>query len=156
MAQRLDKLTPDAFVRRQWIQTRFCSGSQLMTCLLLLESPTGEPHRDASRYPFGIPAEVTELAGVWDEPRVLRLNPYGSEEDAVAVWAVCNSSCKAEVWSSAGQPLPQAQILRITHCCFLLCFHGLGLIGLNSRYCCDPDSVLCFQWSCCQCITLVP
>lgn len=88
MAQRLDKLTPDAFVRRQWIQTRFCSGSQLMTCLLLLESPTGEPHRDASRYPFGIPAEVTELAGVWDEPRVLQLNPYGSEEDGGCVGCV--------------------------------------------------------------------
>lgn len=54
-AQCLDKLTPDAFVRRQWIQMRFWSGSQLMTSLLLLESPTGEPGGDASRYPFGIP-----------------------------------------------------------------------------------------------------
>lgn len=156
MAQCLDKLTPDAFVRRQWIQTQFCSGSRLMTCLLLLESPTAEPHGNASRYPFGIPAEVTELAGVWDGPRVLWLYPYSSEEDAMAVWVVCHSSCVAEVWSAAGQPLPRAQILRITHCCFLLCFHGLCLIGVNSRYCCDPNSVLCFQWSCCQCITLVP
>lgn len=91
MAQRLDKLTPDAFVRRQWIQTQFCSGSWLMTCLLLLESPTAEPHGDASRYPFGIPAEVTELAGVWDGPRVLWLYLYSSEEDAIAVWLRCGA-----------------------------------------------------------------
>lgn len=55
MAQCLDKLTPDAFVCGQCIQTQFWSGSQLMTCLLLLESPAGEPHRDASRYPSSIP-----------------------------------------------------------------------------------------------------
>lgn len=58
MAQCLDKLTPDAFVHSQWIQTWFWSGSQLMTCLLLLESPTGEPHGDASRYPLGIPGRA--------------------------------------------------------------------------------------------------
>lgn len=120
----------------------------------------GESHRSLMGMPAGIPLaflpEVTELAGVRDYPRVLWLYPYTEEEDGVAVWVVWNSSCVAEVWSSAGQHLPQAQILRITHCCCLLCFHGLGLIGVNSRYCCDPNSVLCFQWSCCQCITLVP
>lgn len=87
---------------------------------------------------------------------VLWLYLWTEEEDAVAVWLVCNSSCVAEVWSSAGQHLPQAQILRVTHCCCLHCLHGLSLIGVNSRYCHDPNSVLCFQWSCCQCITSVP
>lgn len=164
MAQCLDKLTPDAFVHSQWIQMWFWSGSHLMTCLLLLESATGEPHGDASRYPLGIPGRVTELAGVWDYPRVLWLYPKPPRRGQwlrgvcviPAVWGLCNSSCMTEVWSSAGQHLPQAQILRITHCCCLLCFHGLGLTGVNSRYCCDPNSVLCFQWSCYQCITLVP
>lgn len=47
MAQCLDKLTPDAFVRSQWLQMWFWSGSQLMTWLLLLESPAGEPRGDA-------------------------------------------------------------------------------------------------------------
>lgn len=77
MAQRLDKLTPDAFIRKQWIQTRFWSGSQLMTCLLLLESPAAEPRGDASRYPSGIPGRAAWTLGLSTCALVMSLNLRG-------------------------------------------------------------------------------
>lgn len=36
----------------------------------------------------------------------------------------------AVAWLRCGAHLPQAQILRVTHCCCLLCFHGLCQIDI--------------------------